>query len=288
MRQILWAAVLVASVALGQSQQQVVVNPDCIIPFIFTATTGNSFQYSNKQVGCNVWQGQYSNSGFATVSLTIQSAPDSGGSPGAWGTIGGTVVAGVNPMVNASGASNLINTFGTSFAPWVRMNFVGTGAGQITGVLLGFRQAGAAGSAPASTVNATITGPLGQTTMANGLSVTLPNNQTSGCTKTFVNLAASGNTQLIAASPGNNVYICDMEFSTGTPEDFKLTEGTGAACVTGTADATALMKNISAWSLTPGGGYFATKATATLGDGLCANQSGTQAAGVTIWYLQQP
>jgi hypothetical protein len=110
-----------------------------------------------------------------------------------------------------------------------------------------------------------------------------------GCTTAapaFVNLAGSGNTQIFAGTAAQNIYICDMEFSTGTPEDFKLTEGTGSNCGSGTADSTALMKNISAWSLTPAGGIGAARITATAGDSLCANQAGTQAAAVTIWAIK--
>jgi hypothetical protein len=123
--------------------------------------------------------------------------------------------------------------------------------------------------------------------MSAGVSVTLPNNQLSGCTRALVNLSGSGNTQIVALSGSTKIYICDMEFSTGIPEDFKLTEGTGSNCASGTADVTALMKNISAWSLTPAGAFAAAAATATGGDALCANQANAQAAAVTIWYIQQ-
>jgi len=103
---------------------------------------------------------------------------------------------------------------------------------------------------------------------------------------TITNLSGSGNTTIFTGTAAQNIYLCDMEFSTGTPEDFKLTEGTTANCASGTADATALMKNISAWSLTPAGGYGAARITQTPGDSLCANQANAQAAAVTIWAIK--
>lgn len=279
---------------LSQPVQTVIIQPDCVIPFQFTAANqiapaniNGVAAFNNKQAGCNVWQIQYANTGFAPISLVLQSAPDVSGAPGAFGTIAGTVTQGVNPNVNTTGASTLITTFGTAFAPWVRITpTTATGAGNITGVVLGFRQLAAAGGSVAGAVNATIVAPLGQNPMASGVSVTLANNQISGCLKVFVNLAGSGNTQIVAASGSTKIYVCDIEFSTSPPEDFKLTEGTGLNCVTGTADVTALMKNISAWSLTPAGAFAAATGTATGGDALCANQANAQAAGVTVWYLQ--
>lgn len=103
---------------------------------------------------------------------------------------------------------------------------------------------------------------------------------------TITNLSGSGNTQIFAGTAAQNIYICDIEFSTGTPEDFKYTEGTGANCASGTADSTALMKNISAWSLTPGGGTTAYLITQTAGDSLCANQANAQAAAITVWAIK--
>jgi len=315
---------------MAQQLQQVVVNPDCIIPFAFTATgqvapaNANS-AFNNKQVGCNVWQIQYANTGFATVTITLQSAPDSSGVPGAWGTMGGTLIFGINPNTNTSGASSLINTFGTTFAPWVRVLLAATGSGQVTGVAFGIRQAGSGGATGGGgSSNVTVVAPLGQQAAAASVSVAIANNQAAGTSSVpiqgaaasgsalagnpvlqalsdgtnaqsaltcdrakpiITNLSGSGNTQIFAGTVAQNIYVCDIEFSTGTPEDFKYTEGTGANCGTGTADATALMKNISAWSLTPAGGY-GSLITQTTGDSLCANQANAQAAGVTVWAIK--
>lgn len=291
MRTILFLLAGVAGL-LAQPNQQVTVQPDCQIPFVFTAANQvapANFQGSgiaalnNKQIGCNVWQVQYASSGFGAVTLVLQSANDNAGVPGAFGTIGGTVVQGVEPQTSTTGSSNLITTFGNAFPSWLRMiPTTATGSGQITGIALGWRQISNAGTSAAGAVNATIVAPLGQTSMASGVSVTLPNNQLSGCTRTFVNLAGSGNTQIVAGVGGQQIYICEMDFATTGAEDVKLTSGT---CAGSPTDSTALMKSLQFWQT--GNGFFAEQATITAGDSLCFNQSAAQAAGVTIWYRQQ-
>ena len=296
MRTFLALSVLLLFASLGFSQPgQVQVNADCVVQFNLN-TSGQTLPasggFNNTNVGCISWQLVYANTGFSVISLALQSAPNTSGSPtsctpGSWGTMGGTLVFGVNPNTNTSTAATLLQASGTNFAPCYRLALTSaTGSGNVTGTLLGYRAVGTAGTG-GSTSNVTVTGPLGQTNMASGVSVTLPNNQLSGALKAVVNLSGSGNTQIVALSGSTKIYIIDMEFSTGTPEDFKLTEGTGSNCAAGTADVTALMKNISAWSLTPGGGVEGATATATGGDALCANQANAQAAAVTIWYLQQ-
>jgi hypothetical protein len=303
-----------------RAQQTVVQQPDCVIAFTFTATgqtspTAPNNGLDNRTAGCSTWQVWYVNSGFGAVSITLQSAPNNAGAPGTYATglqVQQTIISGTNPLTSTNGGFLWV----TGNAAWVRILGTLTGAGVVNGAAYGWRipnassngtagpatnvtivgplgQAAMAASIPIvvannqSNVPITVASPLGQTAMAASIPVTLPNNTTSGCTKTFVNLAASGNVVLVAGVAAQNIYICDLEFSTGTPEDFKLTEGTGAACGGGTADATALMKNISAWSLTPGGGVLGVRVTATTADSLCANQAGTQAAAITLWYLQQ-
>jgi hypothetical protein len=144
---------------------QVQVNADCVIQFNLTATgqtapaTGG---FANGIIGCNSWQIQYWNNGFTGLTLTIQSAPNTATAPavctpGTWGTLGGTAVFGANPNTNTTGASALIQSYGTNFAPCVRVLLNGlTGTGNVTGVLLGYRAAGFSGgssSGPTSNVN---------------------------------------------------------------------------------------------------------------------------------------
>jgi hypothetical protein len=51
----------------------------------------------------------------------------------------------------------------------------------------------------------------------------------------FVNLSASGNAQVIAASGSTNILICHIHLSTTAAETIQLTTGTGSNCGTGNA-----------------------------------------------------
>ena len=56
------------------------------------------------------------------------------------------------------------------------------------------------------------------------------------CTnQVFVNLAASGNAQVIAASGSTSVRICHMHLSTTAPETLQITTGTGVNCAVANA-----------------------------------------------------
>lgn len=317
-------ALSLASIGFSQPAQ-VQVNADCVIAFNITTSGGTAGSFDNRRIGCNSWQISYANNGFSAITLAVQSAPDSSGTPGAFGTIGGTLTFGVNPNTNTTGASSLIQSYGTNFGPWIRVALTSaTGSGSVVGILLGYRAAGSAGTSGGSASNVTVTGPLGEQATAASVSVAIANNQTAGSSSlpvqgagadgaalagnlervgfsdganahnalscnnakpTITNLSGSGNTVIFTGTAAQNIYICDIEFSTGTPEDFKLTEGTTAACAAGTADASALMKNISAWSLTPAGG-LASLITQTAGDSLCANQANAQAAAITVWAIK--
>lgn len=144
-----FACLFLCCTALAQPVQTQ-VNADCIIQFDITASGGtipSSGGFDNRQIGCNSWQLSYGNFGFSGLSLVIQSAPDNNNTPGSWGTLGGTATFGTNPLTNTSGASNLIQSYGTNFADWVRVSLSSaTGMGFVRGVLLGYRAAGSAGT----------------------------------------------------------------------------------------------------------------------------------------------
>jgi hypothetical protein len=285
----LFALLLFASLGFSQPGQ-VQVNADCVVQFNLN-TSGQTLPasggFNNTNVGCISWQLVYANNGFSGITLTLQSAPNTSGNPaictpGSWGTMGGTIVFGVNPNTNTSAASTLIQASATNFAACYRVVLTSaTGSGNVTGVLLGYRAVGTAGTG-GSTSNVTITGPLGQAAMASSVSVVLPNNQVSGCTRGFTNLSTNGNVQLIAGVGGQHIYLCDFLFSTGTPEDFKLTSGTCAGAPT---DTTALFKNVSAVIM--GNDFAAERITINTGDSVCGNQANNQAAGLTYWFIQQ-
>src|SRR5208337_1486890 len=91
------------------------------------------------------WTMTYQSQGFGGVSILVQSAPDSAGSPGTWGAFTGTTSAGTNPLTSIVGGYVQLK----GYNPWNRV-FLTTasgGPGLITGTLYGCRQPGCGGSA---------------------------------------------------------------------------------------------------------------------------------------------
>lgn len=147
---ILRYVIALASLALAQAQQpqQVYPQPDCSIVLNLTGngsapalqTAGGPAD--NRFQGCAVWYVSWSlGTGVADATLTLQSAPDANGAPGAWVTFANqNVVAGTNPMLlTGSGAATLAIL--TGYNPWVRIlisSFGGTGS--VVGAAYGWRQ----------------------------------------------------------------------------------------------------------------------------------------------------
>jgi hypothetical protein len=126
----------------AQGQQIVVGQPDCVIFFRFTAAAQTSplspnAGFSNLTNGCTTWNLSYANSGFSALSLVMQSAPNNNGVAGIWGTFAGaTLLAGVNPNTNTTGAF----TWLTGYNPWVRVQLASaTGTGEVDGAVYGYR-----------------------------------------------------------------------------------------------------------------------------------------------------
>jgi hypothetical protein len=104
------------------------------------------------------------------------------------------------------------------------------------------------------------------------------------CTNQAVfNLSTSGNHQIIALSGSTVIRICHVSFSTTAAEDIKFTSGTGADCVTGTADVTGLYKSVQSLA-------FDFQPTAALrgpaSAAICLNQSANQVLGGIVVYAQ--
>lgn len=143
MRMLRFLPALAFAVFLNAQPAQVQVNADCVVAFTINGTGPSSGSFDNRQVGCNSWQLQYGSTGFSAVTLALQSATDNA----TWGTMAGTVLFGTNPLTSTTGASMLLNSYGTSFAPYVRVQATtATGTGTIIGILLGYRAAGTGGS----------------------------------------------------------------------------------------------------------------------------------------------
>jgi hypothetical protein len=285
--------------ALLAQSASTTVQPDCMIVFNFTAVanspTSPNNGLDNRTLGCTTWQVSYSNSGFSAISLVLQSATDSSGSPGTYGNFSGTTLTGSNPNTSTTQAYSQF----TGANPWVRVRLASvTGSGVVSGAAYGWRipSANNATSGTAA-VNLTQVGgaaiALGQTTMAASIPISIASNQsaipvtTSGtqlvqpvCTsQASITLSGSGNTRIITGVSSQQIRVCHISFQTATPEDIKLTSGTGSNCGTGTANVTGLYSSTVGIALDTWGVL-----TAPSSADLCINQSAAQALGGVVVY----
>jgi len=164
-----------------QAQNFTFINPDCIIIFTFTAAgqtspTSPNAGFDNRSTGCTTWVVNYTNSGFSALSVALQSAANSGGTPGSYSNgfpVQQTVLAGNNPMTNLT--AGFVQVIG--YNAWVRVTLASkTGTGVINGAAYGYRIP-SAGLTPAGTTNVAITSPIGQQAMATSVSVAVASDQ---------------------------------------------------------------------------------------------------------------
>jgi hypothetical protein len=114
--------------------------PNCQINFTFVAA-GNSTVWDNRQKGCIGWTVAYNNTGYSALSITVQTAPNSSGSPGAWSTF--TAASGSNPNTAITQASSTFD----GYFPFLRVNLAGlTGSGTVSGTLYGYLNPAGGGS----------------------------------------------------------------------------------------------------------------------------------------------
>jgi hypothetical protein len=120
--------------------------PDCIIPFQFTAA-GTGMEFNNKPRydatgqfvgGCVTWHFEYANNGFSVVSVEPQGADASGagGIAGTYATWAPVATGTTLPLT----ATTQGQATGYRYQPWVRVKATTlTGTGTLTGVLFGYR-----------------------------------------------------------------------------------------------------------------------------------------------------
>lgn len=130
---------VMASAAHCQQGPPTPVQPDCVIPFTFTAA-GNTTNFDNRGIGCTNWTITYNSTGFTVLSLAFQSSATTSTAPASYVSFAGTVVTGINPNTNTAQNSS---TF-TGYYPWLRVLLGGlTGTGTVRGVAYGWRTAAA-------------------------------------------------------------------------------------------------------------------------------------------------
>lgn len=234
------------------------VGPDCSITFRLTAAGDFSTVHDNRRVSCHYWTVSYTVQGFSALSLVVQNAAESStvpDTPGTFGTVSPSV--GVNPNTSTSGTSS---SFAGAAAYWRVSLASKTGTGKVIGRLYGWRMR--AGQVPGASPTTTILG--------------------SPCTgQAIISASTTGNTEIIAASPGTTIRVCNISWASASPIDVKLVQGTGLNCVTGPADVTGLYKNVAAFAQDFWGSMVLAPDQA-----LCLNISGNVATGGFVSYAQ--
>ena len=126
MRRMLLCAILSLRVF---GQQAITHSPDCLLRFNLAAT-GNSANLDNRMVGCSTWTVSYSAYNASAVTLTMQSAPDAGNTPGTFAGFG----SGLTSTTYAS-------TSQTGYVPWLNVTgtFTFTAGGFVRGSVVGWR-----------------------------------------------------------------------------------------------------------------------------------------------------
>lgn len=139
-RNLVVLALLALGVAAGvQAQTPVRVEatkPDCDLFFTLTTASPNSGSFNNMTTGCSNWVLVYSSATYAALNVNFQEAPNNAGVPGVWGAFGGTILFGLNPMIDTNSDASTYQ----GYAPWLRVALTGVaGAGSVTGRLYGYR-----------------------------------------------------------------------------------------------------------------------------------------------------
>lgn len=252
---------LVCAAAAMAQNNQVLIRPDCQIPFTFTST-GTTSTLDNRQGGCTFWTVTYSSTGFSAISLVLQSAPNSSGVPGAWTTFAGaTISVGVNPNVATTQAFTQL----VGYNPFVRMNLASaTGSGTVVGFAYGCRTpgcgAGGTGGGGGATSNVNVAQVAGTPTVTGGVAGLLAVGGTAAngaaisgdpvltaywdganvrvpvfCPNSAdINVSSLGENQIVALSGTRKIYVCQLQITAASAVSFTIDYGTGVSCGSGT------------------------------------------------------
>lgn len=218
MKRLLMVLALASLPALAQTK----ISPDCDIQFSLTAAGSSSITGCAQNLqGVRNWTMTYQSIGFSGLTLTVQEAPDAGGTPGSWSTF--TAASGTNPATSTTGVG--ADTTYTGYAPWVRVTLSGlTGSGTVTGHLYGCRNPGCGasassggGGAPGGSVN-DIQWKLNATTFGGGR-CTMDSSQNIVCAGSFTSGSGSGATgavDLVGKTSGATSTITVDDNNTAT------------------------------------------------------------------------
>jgi hypothetical protein len=240
------------------SAQSTTINPDCDIPFTFTATGRSSLTGcgQNKQ-GVTFWHLTYSAVGFSALSLVVQTAPDTSGTPGSWSTF--TAASGTNPATSITGV--LADATFSGYSPWASVDLSSvTGSGTVTGHLYGCRTPGCGGGASSgggggSGCAGTTGTPCVIAGVNSGSAVEVQVDpqggiKTGACPNTAaIALSSSGLTQIVALTSGKSIKVCHISIGFASGVNFQLESGTGSNCGSSTAAVTGTYQAIAGIAL---------------------------------------
>ena len=250
----------------AHAQQNVVEQPQCVWSFNLVGTQASP-SWDNRDLGCNSWVVYAENvPATGTPSFTFQSAPTVAGAAGTFVTFAGSITTGTNP-------STAQTTFlvGSGWQAWLRVTV--SGAQTVKGKVFGWKKQGGGGSSG------------GSVTVSNFPAVQAVA-QTSVCTlSSNTNVTGSGNTLIALVSGSLQIQICQITVfaENGTAIDWKLTQGTGPTCGTGTGDITPTFYG------SPGGAFDLAPNVwfNTAGNSICFNQSAAVRTAVKLMYRYQ-
>lgn len=169
--------------------QGTVINADCQIPFSIDATTApanvpSTSGFNNATKQCGTWILAYeAPTTVSAIQIVLQSASDTAGSPGTFGTFSGTTIVGSNPSMTVPNAQ-----FASQGNPaWVRVHLTSaTGTGTIKGSAYGWIvppqvYTSGSGGGPTANVNVAQYGgtntTLGQKAMVASMPVVIASDQ---------------------------------------------------------------------------------------------------------------
>ena len=153
LKRFLLLVLLTVPATFTQGTGSTVIQPDCAMSFSFTATARYPATGFSNTTGCTDWILQYNSTGFSAVSVEVDSAADSTGTPGTWAAFTGKIADGNSssassgPGVNPNTATDWAYLRLSGSPAWVSVTLASkTGTGRVNGTLRGWKRTTSAGS----------------------------------------------------------------------------------------------------------------------------------------------
>jgi hypothetical protein len=236
------------------AQQQVVQQPQCSFNFGPLTAPGATAGIDFHNQGCMFWTFEYKSTGFSVLSIVLQGAPDSAGSPGTFVTLPGTVTVGANPSTSITGAFAAITISPTNAAAWIRINLTSvTGTGSVTGRAYGYQNFPGASSSSGCPNPCPVDGPD-----AAGSPPTTPPVQQgvfdgTNVQRAFIaplsnaiSLSAGTDVVIVAGTAATTTYVVKFDMSWDNAAAVTIRQGTGTTCLTNTLALSGAYNNLVA------------------------------------------